>query len=241
MATLITVSRFLLALPACALLLDRTPPSLVWAFMVILLMELTDLTDGLVARRDGGVSDVGKLLDPLVDSLARFTIFAAFLAMGVMPLWMLLIIFYRDMVVSYMRSMAATQGVVMMARSSGKAKALVQGAGIELVVLLLLVQGLAAAGDRTGPFDFFAPVVVCTIVALAFLAGLRVWSRELWLVLGGSVVAIGALVAVWVARPAVPFLDDLIYWTLGAVALTTAGSLIDYGRGLAQIVTRRKR
>ena len=47
---------------------------------------------------------------------------------GFMPLWMLLVLFYRDILVAYMRSMAAARGVVIAARTSGKIKAIIQAA-----------------------------------------------------------------------------------------------------------------
>ncbi|MDZ7815996.1 MAG: CDP-alcohol phosphatidyltransferase family protein [Planctomycetota bacterium] len=63
--------------------------------------EATDWFDGFVARMTDSVSDLGKLLDPLCDTLSRFTIFLTFLAAGIAPLWMIICLFYRDMMVAY--------------------------------------------------------------------------------------------------------------------------------------------
>lgn len=84
------------------------------------LRETTDILDGWMARFTDQVSNFGKLFDPLVDSLARTSVFVAFLASGWMPLWMVLLIFARDITVAYTRALAATYGIVIAARPSGK-------------------------------------------------------------------------------------------------------------------------
>ena len=92
--------------------------------------EATDWVDGAIARKLNQVSTVGKLLDPRCDTLSRFTIFLTLMAAGVIPLWMILILFFRDMIVAYIRVAAATMNFVMSARNTGKIKAAVQAGGI---------------------------------------------------------------------------------------------------------------
>lgn len=232
--SLITVSRFFVMIPAVLLLADGATSSLVWAYVLFLLMELTDVTDGVIARRDGTVSDVGKLLDPLMDSVCRFTIFATFQWMKLMPLWMLLVLFYRDIVVAYMRSMAASRGVVVAARTSGKIKAIIQAAGIQLVMMLLVAQALASGDDPSLP-AFWSPVVAATILTLAYLYLLRLWERILWLLGIVAVAATAILWALWAWRPQFDTVE-WSFWILGAVTLGTAWSLFDYTRGLIEII-----
>jgi CDP-diacylglycerol--glycerol-3-phosphate 3-phosphatidyltransferase len=110
------------------------------ALALALFFELTDTLDGAVARRFSAVSDLGKLLDPLADTLTRFTIFLTFLASGLVPLWMVVLLFFRDMTVAYIRVGAAVRGVVLAARASGKIKAVFQGAGIFAVLAVLLAR-----------------------------------------------------------------------------------------------------
>jgi CDP-diacylglycerol--glycerol-3-phosphate 3-phosphatidyltransferase len=93
----------------------------VWA--TFLLIEVSDLLDGHFARSRNQESDVGKILDPLADSLSRLTYFVALAGARIMPLWILLILIYRDVAVAYIRVMVSNSKVLMPARLSGKLKA----------------------------------------------------------------------------------------------------------------------
>jgi CDP-diacylglycerol---glycerol-3-phosphate 3-phosphatidyltransferase len=105
--------------------------------------EITDYADGTLARKTGEVSNVGKLIDPMSDSLFRMTVFMCFMHVGWADLWMLCCLFARDIIVAYLRVFTALQNVVLAARSSGKIKAIAQAtAQIGIVLLALLhLQG----------------------------------------------------------------------------------------------------
>ena len=112
------------------------------AVALALLLEISDIADGFVARKYNIVTDFGKLYDPFSDAFSRYTLFLGFYAVGVAQLWMVLAIFYRDSSVSFLRSIAATRNVVIAARVSGKIKAIIQGVGTQLIFLLLLTPEL---------------------------------------------------------------------------------------------------
>jgi len=108
------------------------------ALVIAVLFEITDLLDGYIARSKRQTTDFGKLVDPMADTVARFSVFLCFLWRGYAPLWMVAIVFYRDFFVAYIRVAAARGGVVLAARFSGKLKALTQGVVI-LAILILIV------------------------------------------------------------------------------------------------------
>ena len=105
-----------------------------WALALVVTFEVTDLLDGFVARRFEQVSQLGKILDPLADSVSRFTVFLGFLALGYADVWAIAMIFYRDSIISTVRILAASQGVIVSARWSGKLKAIVQGTSIVIIL-----------------------------------------------------------------------------------------------------------
>lgn len=105
---------------------------------IAILSELTDLFDGIVARRRNEVTDFGKILDPLADSISRLTIFICFIYGGQAPIYLVVFILYRDSMVATIRTVCAYRGVVVSARRSGKTKAVVQASAI-LVILLFRV------------------------------------------------------------------------------------------------------
>jgi CDP-diacylglycerol--glycerol-3-phosphate 3-phosphatidyltransferase len=108
------------------------------ALLVALLIEASDVADGITARSRKQVSDVGKLLDPMSDSIARLSYYIGFMVMGFTAAWMVAILVYRDVIVSYLRVFSALTGTAMGRRTSGKWKGILQGA-VALVTLALLV------------------------------------------------------------------------------------------------------
>ncbi len=126
-----------------------------WAKIAVLAaavsFEASDLLDGIIARRSGGKSDFGALFDPFADSVSRFTVFLCFMHAGYAHLWMVAIIFFRDMLVSYIRVWAAKNGVVVSARLSGKLKAVCQGSAIFAINLLAVFGETGAIPDAREP------------------------------------------------------------------------------------------
>lgn len=101
--------------------------------------ELSDAFDGYVARRYNQVTDLGKLLDPMADSIYRISVFLTFTRPPVdLPLLLVFVFLYRDSVISTLRTVCALRGFALAARASGKAKAIVQAASA-LIILLLLI------------------------------------------------------------------------------------------------------
>lgn len=146
-ATLITTSRVIVA-PLFAYIFItgyRTDTvGWVWTCLVLaVIIELSDLFDGQIARRRGEVTDFGKVFDPVADSVSRQTIFISFMVSGIIPLWIYLVFFYRDAFLQLLRIVCASSGVVLAARKTGKAKAVLQGAatfGVLGVILLIRYQ-----------------------------------------------------------------------------------------------------
>lgn len=142
-ANLLTAARLPLAPLAVVLLLTHTTWGTIAAAALALVLELTDLLDGRIARQYGQVTNFGKLFDPFSDAFSRFTLFLGLYHIGVADLWMIIVIFYRDSSISFFRSVAAIRNVVLAARPSGKFKAIVQGVGTQVVFIALVVFDLA--------------------------------------------------------------------------------------------------
>jgi CDP-diacylglycerol--glycerol-3-phosphate 3-phosphatidyltransferase len=92
------------------------------ALALMLLAELTDFVDGIVARRYNQESRMGELIDPICDSIYHLSVFLAFLGNGWMPAWMLFAIYARDLTVPYIRTFARQTGHDLPIRASGKVK-----------------------------------------------------------------------------------------------------------------------
>jgi len=147
-----------------------SPFLLIGVCLVLALIEISDLLDGLVARTLHQESEIGKVLDPCADSLSRLTYFVAFAGSGILPLWILLILIYRDIAVAYIRVMVSRGNVLLPARTSGKIKAWIYAfAGIGGVVEFSL--------DKLGWFPGSQTLVRTAAMALFVLAAaVAVWS-----------------------------------------------------------------
>jgi phosphatidylglycerophosphate synthase len=135
--------------------------------LLALAAECTDMLDGWAARRTGRQSQLGGLADPLCDSLARLTMYFALALAGWVWIGVPLLMAGRDLVVAYIRVVLGITGGKTSARGSGKAKAIVQGFGI---LLLVMLAGPAAPG-RGGPalwrWGIAAAVLLVTAWSLA--------------------------------------------------------------------------
>jgi len=132
--------------------------SLESAFLVAILIEATDVADGITARRRKQVSDVGKLLDPMSDTIARLSYYMGFLVMGYAEPWMMAILVYRDVVVAYLRVFSALTGTAMGRRTSGKWKGILQGATALVVLALCIVD------KRLTPIPYLSDIVYWLLV-----------------------------------------------------------------------------
>ncbi len=111
--------------------------------LLFIAMEASDVLDGHFARKYNMVSELGKVIDPFADVLSRLTYFYCFAIEGIMPYWMLLILLYRELGVTFLRMMLIRRGVAMAASKWGKAKALTYAAagvvGVFVLSLAILV------------------------------------------------------------------------------------------------------
>lgn len=182
----ITVARVALAPAVFFLALADGFWPRILAFVLFLAAAFSDLWDGHLARKHGWVSDFGKLMDPLADKLLVLATFVPFFILshrpgpesdlpywGEMPVWVLVVIFGRELLVTVVRQVAARRGRVIPAGNAGKYKTVVQSVFCGAALLWYALQAAASAGGWDGD----------------------VWSAwQKWL--HGPVVALSLLVAI---------------------------------------------
>jgi CDP-diacylglycerol---glycerol-3-phosphate 3-phosphatidyltransferase len=117
-------------------------PFLIICGVLFILIELSDLLDGVLARKLGCVSDLGKVLDPFADSFSRLTYFFCLAGVGILPLWMLYIFVCRDISVSFIRMLLVKKGTVQGAKWTGKIKAWVYAISAALGILYFSLKKL---------------------------------------------------------------------------------------------------
>lgn len=129
--------------------------------------ELSDAFDGYVARRYNQVTDLGKILDPMADSIYRISVFLTFTRPPVnLPLLLVFVFLYRDSVISTLRTICALRGFALAARASGKIKAIIQAGSAFLILLLLIPFSMGFISQSTLHTIAFAVTGVAALYAL---------------------------------------------------------------------------
>ena len=136
---LITIGRILACPAIFAMAMAPSVGARFGAFVLFVAAGLSDLWDGYLARKHGWITDVGKLLDPLADKLLLLSTFVPFYLIshrggeewlipwwGMLPMWVMIVIFGRELLVTVFRQWAARRDVVIAAGQSGKYKAFIQ-------------------------------------------------------------------------------------------------------------------
>lgn len=167
-----------------------------YAFAIILFIaaSLTDIVDGQIARRRNQVSDIGKFLDPIADKLLVSAALIVLVEKHLAPSWAVVIIIGREFIITGLRSIAVTEGIVIQAQMLGKIKMWAQ--------CIAIVALLVAAANGTVPvsnfgLDYPAAFWEVAEVRTAFsdLLTLSITSND-WKVFGYLVGRLGIWVSV---------------------------------------------
>lgn len=118
---------------------------------------VTDTVDGYIARRDNLITTFGKFMDPLADKLLTASAFIAFVEIGYLSSWVVVIIISREFLISGFRTLAASKGITIAANSWGKIKTVFQ---MVLIVAILMYH----TGYMAFISTFIMPLVYITVI-----------------------------------------------------------------------------
>lgn len=165
---LLSLVRGLLGPVVLTLILSEAPWGLWSALALMIVAEATDYIDGEVARRYGQETELGRLADPVCDSVYHLSVFLAFLAMSWMAAWMLFVIYARDLIVPYLRAFARQSGHDLKVLVSGKIKTAVHAvAQIGVVTIALGFWGSDIRIDGPAPTILLIAAVAASVYSLA--------------------------------------------------------------------------
>nr|WP_272949570.1 CDP-diacylglycerol--glycerol-3-phosphate 3-phosphatidyltransferase [Ornithinimicrobium kibberense] len=134
-----------------------------WATLVFVVAIATDWVDGFLARRDGLITDFGKLMDPIADKALTGTALVGLSLVGALPWWITVVILVREVGITLMRFVVIRRGVIP-ASKGGKLKTVLQALAITL--LLVPVGGLLGT---LGMWMAYAAVVVTVVTGVDYV------------------------------------------------------------------------
>ena len=136
---------------------------------VFLILSFSDFLDGYLARSRNEVTNFGKFMDPLADKLLVIAAFLAMTETGLLPAWVSLIVLFREFLVSGLRMMAASKGLVIAASWYGKAKTVSQMIAITLLILVDALPSLLGQ-QFAQPVFYLAWFVLIVSLVLTILS-----------------------------------------------------------------------
>jgi CDP-diacylglycerol--glycerol-3-phosphate 3-phosphatidyltransferase len=159
------------------------PRSAAWTipilWIIFIVSEITDMLDGMAARKRGETSDFGKLFDPFADTLMQITIFLCFVIDRVFPSALFLLVLYREFSILFIRNLMLKKGIAMGARISGKIKTvtyIIAGAAALLSVSLqrlAVLQTLTPLVKTGARIIFFISVILSLVSFFDYLSVYR--------------------------------------------------------------------
>lgn len=163
----LTLSRILL-IPVFVLVFSSpTPGRSLAAAIVFVVAAITDLLDGYLARRRSQVTKLGRLLDPIADKLLVLSALILLVQYDRVGALVAILMIGREVAVTGVRAIAAAQGIVIAAETTGKYK---MAAQVVAVVLLILEDSIVPA---TWNLHVAGTAVLYVALALAFISGGR--------------------------------------------------------------------
>jgi len=175
---ILTLIRFLL-IPLVALMLYSNDANLVLISIGVFIFAIfTDWADGYVARNFNLKSKFGTFFDPIVDKILILTMFFVFSDLKLIPLWMILLILFREFLVTGIRQVCSTSTKIVGANWMGKTKFSLQALAIIYLQLLLyfnIVQKSNVLFNENVGFYF---VLIVVVVSLAFALNFLYWHRK---------------------------------------------------------------
>jgi len=141
------------------------------ALVVFLMATLTDFLDGVIARSRGLVTDFGQLMDPLADKILTASAFICLSGLGALPGWAVIVIISREFLITGLRSLASTKGIVLPAERLGKHKTAWQMITIIYFLILLAVAEWSPAAWTRPAWVAGTTVLVGITVLLTVYSG----------------------------------------------------------------------
>lgn len=159
-------------------------PAILWSFeartvntlvapLLFVAASITDSLDGRIARRYGKVTTLGKFLDPLADKMLILAVLALLVQDELLPAWVVVLIVGRELLITGLRAIGATQGLIIAATPFGKTKTVSQ----MLAVALLMLE---RPYPQLGPIAFGAVAVAVVFTVFSGLDYLWRYRRLLY-------------------------------------------------------------
>ena len=168
-------------------LADFIPFARLVSAVLFIVACLTDFLDGYLARKNNQVTTLGKFFDTIADKVLIMTgmilVIAVPISTGVAVVWptwlgvvCIIIMLAREFIISALRQIAASQGIVLAAEKSGKIKATIQYVSVSLYfiyafILTDIVKIADMPNNVASIINFILMIILCVATFLTIYSG----------------------------------------------------------------------
>ena len=167
----LTIARMCMVPLFMAALMMNTDMSRIAAAVIFALASLTDMLDGQIARKYNMITNFGKLMDPLADKVLTAAAMICLVELGDLAAWIAILIIFREYLITGLRSVAASENIVVAANIWGKVKTVCQM--IALMLLMLKPQIVALCGLNVGLWLMYVAVILTVYSGLDYVLKLN--------------------------------------------------------------------
>lgn len=168
-----------------------TPPAMSWAWgytaalVLFIVAAITDWLDGALARKMNLLSDFGRLMDPMADKVMVAAAFICLIPERALPAWSVIVIISREFLITGLRLLAASKGIVLPAERLGKHKTGWQMAAVIYFLILLSLLEFERAGVIQGLYwwahawSYGGGILIAAAVLLTLYSGFGyIWKHR---------------------------------------------------------------
>lgn len=173
----LTVARVCMVPLFMVALLINTETSRIVATILFALASLTDMLDGQIARKYNLITNFGKLMDPLADKILTAAAMVGLVQLGDLAAWIVVIVLFREYAITGLRSVAASENIVIAAGIWGKVKTVCQM--FALMLLMLKPQIVALCGVDLGLLLMYVALILTVYSGVDYVVKLNkqiTWS-----------------------------------------------------------------
>lgn len=181
----LTISRICLTFVFMLFLFSKGILMKFLAIVTFLIASATDYYDGKIARERNEITDFGKFMDPVADKFLTIAAFLAFVEMGLVPAWMVVLIISRELIITGVRLFAATKGKILIAEAAGKHKTVSQIIAIFTILIFIFLRdaGMKLLQIWSNPLEYWFRQVIFILmivtVTLTLISGLSyLWRNK---------------------------------------------------------------
>ena len=152
------------------------------AGVIFIIASLTDMMDGKIARKYNLITNLGKFLDSLADKMLIIGVLMAFVQLGRISAWWVMIIALREFMVTGIRMLASSKGVVMAAKMIGKVKTTFQMIAIIWMMFEPTINKIIRHFfnvDSTGPVMIIGDIFFYFCVIMTIISGMDYLLKNL--------------------------------------------------------------